>query len=625
MIENRYKYIALLIFVIVFTPIFTFAKDYKYRHIDVTLRVNTNGTVDVREELTMDFNGEFHKGWRAINLKDLDSISDITVLDANGNPFTYSSKKQNKTSPKHWGKYTTYKQDGAQVVEWYYPATVPPQRMREHSISGEVELDKNKTNWQQTFTILYTVHGALNFYKDKDELYWNLFTDYAVPVDGVSWQVLLPSGVIQTPHATVYTSNNKYYQAQVVKDASGYIVKGEIADTLPPHANVTVAVGWQKGVVNRMLAQLRELPFFIMATLSIALCVGGVGYTLWFWVTHEYLPSRGTIIPEYEPPLAMTPAEMRAVYDEHAFSKKIIPATMIAMATRGDAVIKEEERTGLKKLSVFTKHYTIHFNQHRKGWSVFERALVDYLLKYGAVSEDVFSTRMFKKQTTSSITGNQSGARAGLKHLQGLLMSTISSKYPQLYEVSPSPRLKASAVKNRFDKILIMAVIVMAVFMLAFAVYEHYVLNRSLHRVVFMTVAAFLGFMSIFLVRRDARFNKEGNDVYRAIKGFKLYLSVAERYRVQNLTQETFERFLPYAMIFGIEKKWARAFDVLHVQISQPQWYTGSRTISGSTFSASAFSRSCVSSLNSAFASSGVSGGGGIAGGGSGGGGGGAS
>ena len=100
---------------------------------------------------------------------------------------------------------------------------------------------------------------------------------------------------------------------------------------------------------------------------------------------------------------------------------------------------------------------------------------------------------------------------------------------------------------------------------------------------------------------------------------------------IQNLKPEFFEKYLPYAMIFGVEKKWAKAFEALN--IPQPSWYIGSvRTMgissnSASSFSPLNFSNSFSSSFTSAFSSSGAggaSGGGGGAGGGGGGGGGGA-
>jgi hypothetical protein len=116
-------------------------------------------------------------------------------------------------------------------------------------------------------------------------------------------------------------------------------------------------------------------------------------------------------------------------------------------------------------------------------------------------------------------------------------------------------------------------------------------------------------------------------------RGFVLYLKTAEQLRLQNLTPDLFEKYLPYAMVFKLEKQWARAFESMNM--AAPTWYAGAYVASASSsspsnagFSPSAFSASFSSSFTSAFSSSGASGasgGGGGAGGGGGGGGGGAS
>jgi len=354
--KKAYKHVILhvilsvITFVFVFAPVWVFAKSYQYKHIDVTLKVNPDAAVDVREELTFDFNGEFHKGWRSIALKGLDRITDIKVFDENGKPFEYSYRKLDKTYPASWGKYTTYRQNGAQVVEWYYPTEPHARSARADLASGAIETGENKMNWQKTFVISYKAHGALDFDKDKDELYWNLFTDYEVPVAGVSWQVILPNGLAQKPQAIVYTENGKSYKVQIIKTPNSYKVKGEIQDKLQPRSKVTIAVGWQKGLVDRIGPLASKLPFYVMAVMAVIFFVGGAAYAAYFWVTREFLPSRGTIIPEYDPPLNMTPAEMRAIYDEHAFSRKIIPATIVAMATRKDARIEEKRFLSTKSL-----------------------------------------------------------------------------------------------------------------------------------------------------------------------------------------------------------------------------------------------------------------------------------
>ena len=129
------------------------------------------------------------------------------------------------------------------------------------------------------------------------------------------------------------------------------------------------------------------------------------------------------------------------------------------------------------------------------------------------------------------------------------------------------------------------------------------------------------------------RLNQKGELLKEEWLGFKMYLETAERYRMQNLTPDTFEKYLPYAMIFGIEKKWAKAFEGM--TMTPPTWYSSGTavgvgvyagTVSSPSFSPSSFASGFSTSFASSFASSGgsgSSGGGGGGGGGSGGGGGG--
>jgi uncharacterized membrane protein YgcG len=65
----------------------------------------------------------------------------------------------------------------------------------------------------------------------------------------------------------------------------------------------------------------------------------------------------------------------------------------------------------------------------------------------------------------------------------------------------------------------------------------------------------------------------KGTDIFEKCAGFRMYLNTAERFRLQKLTPETFERFLPYAMVFGVEKEWAANFKDIYKQ--PPDWYEG--------------------------------------------------
>jgi len=112
--------------------------------------------------------------------------------------------------------------------------------------------------------------------------------------------------------------------------------------------------------------------------------------------------------------------------------------------------------------------------------------------------------------------------------------------------------------------------------------------------------------------------------------GFKEFLSRVEEDRFKRMitSPEMFERFLPYAVAFRVESRWAKAFEGMFTQA--PGWYSGSAS---GPFLASSFARD-VSHMSStagrtmsyrapSSSSSSGSGGGGSSGGGSGGGGGG--
>jgi uncharacterized membrane protein len=112
------------------------------------------------------------------------------------------------------------------------------------------------------------------------------------------------------------------------------------------------------------------------------------------------------------------------------------------------------------------------------------------------------------------------------------------------------------------------------------------------------------------------------------ILGFEEFLQRVESDRFERVikTPEMFERFLPYAMAFGVERGWARAFQDVYRQ--PPTWYVGTNPMSfnAGTFSGrlSELSTRAGSAMSSSPRSSGGSGfSGGSSGGGSGGGGGG--
>jgi uncharacterized membrane protein YgcG len=111
---------------------------------------------------------------------------------------------------------------------------------------------------------------------------------------------------------------------------------------------------------------------------------------------------------------------------------------------------------------------------------------------------------------------------------------------------------------------------------------------------------------------------KEGSMVLAHLLGFKMYMYTAERFRLQDLKPEDFERYLSYAVAFQVEKPWAEK--VKDIYKGNPEWYVGSGNMYDAMFLTSitnSFSTAMVSKVYSYSSSSGSRGGGWSGGGGS--------
>jgi uncharacterized protein (TIGR04222 family) len=133
-----------------------------------------------------------------------------------------------------------------------------------------------------------------------------------------------------------------------------------------------------------------------------------------------------------------------------------------------------------------------------------------------------------------------------------------------------------------------------------------------------------LALMATQMPARTAR----GTAMLRRVRGFRRVIATAETHMSRWADEENvFTRYLPYAIVFGLTKKWAKAFQDLGLEPDTSSWYVGPYAFTAVAFANSidGFAVTTGGTLASTPASSGSSGfgGGGFSGGGGGGGGGG--
>ncbi|HSP54450.1 MAG TPA: DUF2207 domain-containing protein, partial [Dehalococcoidia bacterium] len=134
------------------------------------------------------------------------------------------------------------------------------------------------------------------------------------------------------------------------------------------------------------------------------------------------------------------------------------------------------------------------------------------------------------------------------------------------------------------------------------------------------------GVLLLVLAGAMPRRTADGRVMYRRCLGFRHYIETAETARQEFAEKANlFADYLPYAIVFQCVHKWAKAFEGLGAEATQPGWYYGSSPFMAAAFASSVsdFSESISSVMASTPGGSGGSGfgGGGFSGGGGGGGG----
>lgn len=406
--------------------------------------------------------------------------------------------------------------------------------------------DADKTiSGEQTYTIVYTVAAAVNFFDDHDELYWNITGhDWEVPLGAIEASVRLDA---QVPKANLQVECFTGPPGSTAQDcsASSEDSGANFSATGQP---LTVVFGWPKGVVTKpeTYDQIRTdaaslnpfpIPWMWLIILNIALPVFGFAALLWYWLRHGRDPkSPGTVIAHYDPPPGLTPGEMGVLIDTHANHRDII-ATMVDLAVRGYLTITETEKKGLLGLQK-SKDYTLDKTIPKKtgpALKTHEQNLMNSL----------FST----------------GDQVALSDLKGTFADDIKKIQSALYaQVAQDGYFLRNPQNVRITFVILGAVVAGATFLTA---------------AVGIFTPVVIGIMAMIFGLVMPQRTPKGAQAYWQAKGFKLFLEKAEKYRIHWQEKENiFEAYLPYAMAFGVADKWTKAFASLQQQ--PPNWYHGS-------------------------------------------------
>lgn len=508
-----------------------------------------------------------------------------------------------------------------------------------------------------TYTIVFRTARQIGFFKDFDELYFNAIGHkWLFTIRKATVTVELPKGAGLLGW-TAYTGRvgerNKSYDAG--RDAKGNLT---FTTTYPLYRRngMTVSVKFQKGFVEPPRGPAKVLLFLWDNQASAILALGLIVVGLYFLITWWRIgrdPRRGTIIPLFGPPKGLSPAACRFVL-EMGYDRKAFAAAIVDMAVKGYLKIKQSgktftlEKTGATKAGLSTGEKAIAAKIFGKAKSVELKnknaSKVSSAIKglKSALSEEWeagFFARNRWQFAGGAVLSLIFAAVAGFSLDEGagvsLLMLSVFGGVATFF-VWRAVLMWRGGNRAAPVMFLVLSILMGGFFaILALLIFEEMPW-------VPLVGFALLGAMNILFFELLNAPTREGRALMDEIEGFRMYLGVGEKERLDLVnppeeTPELFEKFLPYAMALDVETRWSKRFEGVLARAGRmpdeggtyiPTWYFATRgsdmsldsltgTLSGS-FANAAASASVAPGSSSGGGSGGFSGGGGGGGGGGG-------
>jgi uncharacterized membrane protein YgcG len=493
---------------------------------------------------------------------------------------------------------------------------------------------------QHTYTIVYRVEGAMNGFDTHDELYWNAIgTEWEQPIGRMRVRVEGPAAVTRVAcYQGPFGSTLGCTRAQV-RDGAGVFAQ----EDLGAFTAMSVVVAFPPDSVASTAPILDERWSLDRAFSRSGTAVGGsvallaaviAAFSVLVWrrgrdvrfvgspvdqvmgvpdgvVRAGSLPappearaeaptqavplfegSEGPV--EFAPPEGLRPGQVGTLVDEEANTLDVT-ATIIDLAVRKHLVIEELPKTWLLGKADWQ---LTRLPGDESDLLSYERLLLDGLF--------------------------EDGQEVQLSDLRKRFAERLQKVKDELYQDA----LRRKWFLRRPDKVR-QAWVAIGIGALVLGIGITVLLAWFTHLGLLGIPLVIGGVLLLIGAKRMPRRTAKGTAMTRRVAGFRRVIETAEEHTARWAEQEhVFTRYLPYAVVFGVTEKWAKAFEALgELPSDDMSWYVSARPFVYAHFADSldGFAVTTSGVISSTPAGSGGSGfgGGGFSGGGGGGGGGG--
>jgi uncharacterized membrane protein YgcG len=524
---------------------------------------------------------------------------------------------------------------------------------------------------RHVYTLTYTTNRQLGFFKDHDELFWNVTgLGWGFPIQQASATVHLPANIpVEQVQLSGYTGPQGSREAALTTASEDAAFQFTATRSFPPRQGLTILLTWPKGYFIEPTLSEKVVFFFHDNRDALFLTAGLLVILLYYWIAWLAVgrdPERGVIMATYQPPQNLSPAAMRYLL-RMGYDNKTFAAAILDMAVRGfltikqqgtsytlyltgkdDRVLTDDEKQLANLLFSGRNQIWLHNENHQAIRDAIQ-TLKDWLASTETKTYFVTNSRYVIPAVIASVAvavgyllalgGPKLFAAVFLcVWLSGWtlgvvgMLKTVASAWRSVFRQQTSVVGEAAGAGKAVFYTLFCVPFVggegLAVFFLAKL--------TSLALVCFILASGILHVIFYHLMKAPTF---AGRRLMDQVEGFKMFLGEVDGDRLNRpappeQTTAVFEKFLPYALALDVEQAWASKFSTVLAAATTvpgsasaytPSFYSGYANGFGGTSFASAFSSSLTSAISSSATApgSGSGGGGGGSGGGGGGGGGG--
>jgi uncharacterized membrane protein YgcG len=380
-----------------------------------------------------------------------------------------------------------------------------------------------------SYTLTYRTDRQIGFFENHDELYWNVTgNEWKFPIRHASAAVILPAGAEPIETAAYTGGRGARGTAWTVGPDGLGDLRFVATRRLAAGEGLTIVVAWPKGYVTAPTV-LQEMRWWISDNLHWIIAVSGFAavllYYLLAWRRVGRDPAMGTIVPLFEPPHKVSPAQARYIM-RMAYDDKALTASVVNLAVQGFLRIDRTE----------DGYYRLSQNKAKAGHipaSRGERAFLECIfeevgkvvLKNGE-SRWPWLARRFHKKTVIEDCEDVYHTRNDRHYVIGFVASLLAFA-PFVYAATYESGWRAAVVVVGGGTLLVLT-------------------NMLFKRLLPAPTAL-------------------GHRTRRELHGFRMYLATAEQDRLDALhrperTPALFEKYLPYAIALDVENEWGEQF-----------------------------------------------------------------